>query len=271
MKHSSCARWWSASELVRRQECGRPKTRPPAATSPARRNPCPRHSSPSRPRRSRRSGRRSICAWPRCDKEPEHVTARDRRDERFFGIDRGRIGQRHRDDVRAKTIPGPRRRRRSGSRAAGCSGSTESPDRRASQRMSAWYVAIVASSSSGSRPSSPCAAPSRTGRGRGRRTRGAPRVRPSPRRAPSLRRGSAGRSASMRRDVVPPERVRHLARAETIDAQRLQHVAAGAQRRLEGLALHDRHAPRAQLDVVRDVPRPRDDRQDRESARARGR
>ena len=73
-----------------------------------------------------------------------------------------------------------------------------------------------------------------------------------------------GRSGSDRvhaRDIVPAERVGHLARAVAVHAERLERRAPDAQRRLEGLALDHLDAAQLELEVVRHVARARDDRQ----------
>src|SRR4029079_9597655 len=84
--------------------------------------------------------------------------------------------------------------------------------------------------------------------------------------APGLRLGEHLRLVAKVRDervqchqIVPPERIRDLSCAKAVHSERLEHMAARAQRRFEGLALDDLHAARAQLDVVRHVSRARDD------------
>src|SRR5262249_13804496 len=88
--------------------------------------------------------------------------------------------------------------------------------------------------------------------------------------APGLRRGQHFRFVAevvgplvAGREIVPPEPVGDLARPEAVDAESLQRTAAGAQRRLECLALDEGYAARSESDVVRDVARPRDDRKTR--------
>src|SRR4051812_48773782 len=56
-------------------------------------------------------------------------------------------------------------------------------------------------------------------------------------------------------EIVTPKRIADLARAKAVDAQGLEHAAAGTQRGFEGLALDDVDATRLELDVVRHVPR----------------
>src|SRR5262249_26578627 len=61
-----------------------------------------------------------------------------------------------------------------------------------------------------------------------------------------------------RRDVVAAGTTGHPPAANKIDDERLENVAAGAQRRLERLALDQVDAARLELHVVIDVSRARD-------------
>src|SRR5205814_2143939 len=62
------------------------------------------------------------------------------------------------------------------------------------------------------------------------------------------------------RDVVAPERIGKLARAEAIDAERFERGAPESQRRFERFALGDRHAAQPQLEIVGHVARTAEDR-----------
>ena len=59
---------------------------------------------------------------PREVEEEQHVAGGQRGDERFLGIDPGRVGPRRGDDVRARRSPERPRRRRTPIHARGCTG-----------------------------------------------------------------------------------------------------------------------------------------------------